>query len=174
MHRYAPEIGQVSQERIRDEMTRMLTEGRARRAFELLDAAGLLPFVLPEVAKMKGVEQPPQYHPEGDVWIHTLMLLEQLPGRGFVRAGVGISAARRGQAGDVSSRRTRASRGIESGSTGTSRSGVRIAEVMLARLRFSNEATAQIVALIKHHHAVRRCEVDEGVYAEAVYPHAEV
>src|SRR5688572_5006313 len=75
----APQIHQVSRERIRDEILKMLTEGRARRAFELLDESGLLYEVLPEVEKMKGVEQPPQFHPEGDVWVHTLMLLEQLP-----------------------------------------------------------------------------------------------
>jgi poly(A) polymerase len=75
----APQIHQVSRERIREELTKMLTEGQARRAFELLDESGLLKEVLPEIAAMKGVEQPPQYHPEGDVWIHTLMLLEGLP-----------------------------------------------------------------------------------------------
>ena len=64
---------------MRDELTKMLTEGHARRAFELLDETGLLAEVLPEVARMKGVEQPPQFHPEGDVWMHTLLLLEQLP-----------------------------------------------------------------------------------------------
>ena len=57
----------VSRERVRDELTKMLTEGRARRAFELLDVSGLLPQVLPEISAMKGVEQPPQFHPEGDV-----------------------------------------------------------------------------------------------------------
>src|SRR6202049_2953075 len=76
---WAPEVRQVSSERLRDELTKLLTEGAARRGFELLDQTGLLPFVLPEVEKMKGVAQPPQYHPEGDVWIHTLMMLEELP-----------------------------------------------------------------------------------------------
>jgi poly(A) polymerase len=74
-----PKINQVSQERIRDEILKMLTEGRARQAFELLDQTGLLEQVLPEIKKMQGVQQPPQFHPEGDVWIHTLMLLEGLP-----------------------------------------------------------------------------------------------
>src|SRR5947209_5572600 len=72
------QIHQVSRERIRDEVLKMLTEGHARRAFELLDETGLLSEVLPEIEKMKGVQQPPQYHPEGDVWVHTLMLLEGL------------------------------------------------------------------------------------------------
>jgi poly(A) polymerase len=74
----APKIHQVSCERVREELTKMLTEGRARRAFELLDTTGLLREVLPEIAAMKGVEQPPQYHPEGDVFVHTLLLLEKL------------------------------------------------------------------------------------------------
>src|SRR3954469_17615490 len=78
MRALAARIHAVSRERVRDELTKMLTEGKARRAFELLDEAGLLVQVLPEIARMKGVEQPPQFHPEGDVWIHTLMLLEQL------------------------------------------------------------------------------------------------
>src|ERR1700744_3956261 len=74
----AASIHQVSCERTRDELTKILTEGAARRGFELLDETGLLAQVLPEGARMKGVEQPPQFHPEGDVWVHTLMLLEHL------------------------------------------------------------------------------------------------
>src|SRR6267378_6730879 len=79
IRRHGEEIRQVSPERLRDELTKMLTEGAARRAFELLDETGLLQQVLPEIAAMRGVEQPPQYHPEGDVWIHTRLMLEGLP-----------------------------------------------------------------------------------------------
>jgi poly(A) polymerase len=68
----------VSWERIGDEITRILTEGGAHRGFELLDETGLLEAVLPEIAAMKGVEQSPDYHPEGDVFTHTLLLLGQL------------------------------------------------------------------------------------------------
>jgi poly(A) polymerase len=75
----APQIHVVSRERVREELTKMLTEGRARRAFALLDETRLLHEVLPEVERMKGVQQPPQFHPEGDVWVHTLMILESLP-----------------------------------------------------------------------------------------------
>jgi poly(A) polymerase len=74
----APWIAKTSAERIRDELIRILTEGGARRAFELLDTTGMLEVILPEVAAMKGVEQPPDFHPEGDVWVHTLLLLEKL------------------------------------------------------------------------------------------------
>src|SRR5580658_3373436 len=79
IHRLAPLIHGVSAERVRDELSRILTEGGPRRGFELLDATGLLPEVLPEIAAMKGVAQPPEFHPEGDVFVHTLLLLEKLP-----------------------------------------------------------------------------------------------
>ena len=77
----APSIVDIAWERIGDEIVRILTDGHAgsaRRGFELLDGSGLLPPVLPEVAALKGVAQSPDYHPEGDVWLHTLGLLEQL------------------------------------------------------------------------------------------------
>ena len=75
----ASSVTDMAAERIGDEIVKMLTEGRAKRAFELLDATGLLPVVLPEIAAMHGVEQTPDHHPEGDVWAHTLLLLDQLP-----------------------------------------------------------------------------------------------
>jgi poly(A) polymerase len=78
IRKHAAEVVTVSAERLRDELTKILTEGAARRGFELLDETGLLEVVLPEVSRMKGVEQPPQFHPEGDVWIHTLLMLEKL------------------------------------------------------------------------------------------------
>jgi poly(A) polymerase len=74
----AAAITQVSWERIGEEVTRILIEGGARRGFEMLDECGLLTAILPEVAQMKGVEQTPDYHPEGDVFAHTLLILEQI------------------------------------------------------------------------------------------------
>jgi putative nucleotidyltransferase with HDIG domain len=71
-------LAKVSQERIRDELSKTLTSANPARGIELLDQSGLLPFVMPEVLVMKGVEQPMEYHPEGDVFIHTLLLLKQL------------------------------------------------------------------------------------------------
>ncbi len=70
-------IGKISAERIREELVRILTEGSARRGFELLDQCGLLPQILPEVKAFKGVRQPPEFHPEGDVWNHLLLMLDQ-------------------------------------------------------------------------------------------------
>lgn len=74
----APALAAIALERIGQEVVRILTEGSARRGFELLDASGLLPVILPEIEAMKGVEQPPDYHPEGDVFEHTLRLLAGL------------------------------------------------------------------------------------------------
>lgn len=74
----APSIARISWERIGEEVLRILTEGAARRGIELLDAGGLLEHILPEVKALQGVEQSPEFHPEGDVYTHTLLVLEQL------------------------------------------------------------------------------------------------
>jgi putative nucleotidyltransferase with HDIG domain len=141
----ASEIHQVSRERVRDELTRMLTEGHARRAFELLDATGLLREVLPEVARMQGVEQPPEFHPEGDVWVHTLLLMEKLP------PGASPALAWGALLHDVGKPATFRRAPDRIRFDGHVEVGVRIAEEILRRLRFSLEETAQIVALIENH-----------------------
>jgi len=148
IRRHAKEIAQVSPERLRDELTKMLTEGAARQAFELLDETGLLQQVLPEIAAMKGVEQPPQYHPEGDVWIHTRLMLEGLP------AGVSPTLAWGVLLHDVGKPPTFKS-ASETGDRirfdGHVDVGVRMAEEICRRLRFSNEDTEQILALVNNH-----------------------
>ncbi|HEX3469733.1 MAG TPA: CCA tRNA nucleotidyltransferase [Silvibacterium sp.] len=141
----AAQIGQVSRERVRDELTRMLTEGRARRAFELLDRTGLLKQVLPEIDRLHGVEQPPEFHPEGDVWVHTLMLLEQLP------AGASPTLAWGALLHDVGKPATFQRGPGRIRFNGHVEVGVRIAQDIARRLRFSNEDTAQIVALVENH-----------------------
>ncbi len=67
--------GCVSQERIREELEKMLVNGAAKQSFSLLNDSGLLEEILPELAAERGVEQPPQFHPEGDVWQHEIKLL---------------------------------------------------------------------------------------------------
>ena len=78
IHAEAATITRIAWERIGDEIEMILAEGAARRGFELLHASGLLAAVLPEVAAMEGVEQSPEHHPEGDVWRHTLLVVDQL------------------------------------------------------------------------------------------------
>jgi len=141
----AGHIQAVSKERVRDELTRMLTEGHARRAFELLDETGLLEEVLPEIARMKGVEQPAQFHPEGDVWTHTLMLLEQL------EPGCSITLAWGALLHDVGKPPTfhRAADRIRF--NGHVEVGVAMGAEICRRFRFSNEETRQTLALIENH-----------------------
>ncbi len=141
----ASEISSVSRERIRDEVTRMLTEGRAKHAFELLDSTALLHWVLPEIERMKGVEQPPQYHPEGDVFVHTLLLLEKL------EAGCASTLAWGALLHDVGKPATFRRAPDRIRFDGHVEVGVRIAEEICGRLRFSKEDTAQIVALVGNH-----------------------
>ena len=74
----ASNILQVSRERIRDELTAILTQGRAGAGMQMLLDAGLLAHILPEVVAMDGVPQPPEFHPEGDVWTHVKLLLDDL------------------------------------------------------------------------------------------------
>ena len=148
VRRHVEEIHQISPERLREELTKLLTEGAAKRAFELLEETWLLERVLPEIGAMKGVQQPSEYHPEGDVWIHTLMMLEGLPAGTAPTLAWGVllhdvgkpptfqSAAETGD-------RIRFNNHVEV--------GVRMAEAICRRLRFSNEDTEQILALVDNH-----------------------
>ena len=74
----AARVTQISWERVGEEITRILIEGGARQGFELLDRSGLLKILLPEIDAMKGTEQSPDHHPEGDVFKHTLLTLNHL------------------------------------------------------------------------------------------------
>jgi poly(A) polymerase len=136
-------IVKVSPERVRDELARILTEGGARRGFELLDETGLLGDILPEVAAMKGVAQPPEFHPEGDVWTHTLLLLEKLRNPTVTLATAAllhdVGKPPTFQVAD----RIRFNGHVEE--------GVKLAHGILTRLRFSGEQTEQIEALIANH-----------------------
>ncbi len=150
MQRQASTIDQVSNERVRDELTKMLTEGHARRAFELLDESGLLRHVLPEIAAMKGVEQPPEWHPEGDVWLHTLLLLQKL------EQGVKPTLAWSALLHDVGKPPTfRAPDPTDPKPrirfNGHAEVGATITRHILNRLRFSNDDTDQIVSLVANH-----------------------
>ena len=141
----ARDVQLVSRERVRDELTKMLTEGHARRAFLLLDQTGLLREVLPEISVMKGVKQPPEFHPEGDVFVHTLLLLENLPhpcpptlAWGALLHDAGKPATFR-----VAPERIRFDGHVEVGR--------KIAEEICTRLRFSNHDTDQVLSLVDNH-----------------------
>jgi poly(A) polymerase len=148
IRRHAHEIGQVSAERVRDELTKLLTEGAARRGLELLDETGLLREVLPEIAAMKGVEQPTQFHPEGDVWIHTRLMMEQLPAGSSPTLAWGVLLHDVGKPATFKSAEETGDRIRFDGHVDV---GVQMAREITRRLRFSNEDTEQIVALVANH-----------------------
>jgi poly(A) polymerase len=145
---HAAEIRFVSAERIQEELSKILTEGAARRGFELLDDTGLLQQVLPEITGLKGVAQPAEFHPEGDVWIHTLLMLQGLPAGvsrnlawGVLLHDVGKPATFRPAS--VTGDRIRFDGHVDV--------GVQLAGNICKRLKFSNEDTEQVQALIANH-----------------------
>ena len=148
IRRHAGAVTDISAERVRDELTKLLTEGAARTGFELLEKSWLLSIVLPEIGAMKGVQQPPQFHPEGDVWTHTLLMIEGLPAGTSPTLAWGVLLHDVGkpptfkpasQTGD----RIRFDHHVDV--------GVRMTEAICRRYRFSNEETEQIVALVANH-----------------------
>ncbi|HEV2493155.1 MAG TPA: CCA tRNA nucleotidyltransferase [Terriglobia bacterium] len=147
----ASQIHSTSAERIRDEMVKILTEGQARRGFELLDQTGLLEEVLPEVKAMQGVAQPPEFHPEGDVWTHTLMMLDSLsrdasgaPRLPTPTLALGVLLHDVGKPPTFSIReRIRFDNHMEV--------GAKIAEAILGRLRFPARQTERVAELVRHH-----------------------
>ncbi|MBS1829615.1 MAG: CCA tRNA nucleotidyltransferase [Acidobacteria bacterium] len=143
MRELAPLIHRVSAERVRDELLRILTEGNARAGCELLDGCGLLKEVLPEVHAFHGVEQPPEFHPEGDVWTHVMMMLEQM-GEATPSLALGVLLH------DVGKPPTfRVAERIRF--DGHVEVGVEMARGILARLRCSKELTSRVCALVENH-----------------------
>jgi putative nucleotidyltransferase with HDIG domain len=139
----APLIRSVSAERVRDEVARILTEGGAKRGFELLDSTGLLHEILPEIEALKGVGQPPEFHPEGDVWTHTLIMLDGLP-EPSVELALGVLLHDVGKPATFRiAERIRFDGHVEK--------GVEIAHRLLTRLRFSQSIIDAVEALIANH-----------------------
>lgn len=140
----ASKIHQVSAERIRVEILKILTNGRARKGFELLDELHLLNEVLPEVVKMKGVEQPPEFHPEGDVYVHTMMMLDMLKKGVADDFAIAILLHDVGKPGTfVVKERIRFDGHVEVGAD--------MAVSICKRLKFSNKAINHIYELIRQH-----------------------
>ena len=144
IQKQAPTINQISVERIRDEISRILCEGGARRGFELLDETGLLKVILPEVSALKGVEQSPQHHPEGDVWTHTLIMLDKLQNPTVTLAlGTLLHDIGKPATFERSPERIRFNGHVEV--------GIKMAEAICRRLRYPGEVTEQVLALVANH-----------------------
>ncbi len=141
----APSVTDMAAERIGEEIVKMLTEGGARRAFELLDTTGLLPVVLPEIAALQGCAQSADFHPEGDVWRHTLLLLQQLP------AGVAETLALGALLHDVAKPECAGTKGDRITFYGHTNVGAERAVEICQRLRRSRMTWERVAWLVRSH-----------------------
>ena len=142
---HAQGIDRVSPERIFTEFTKMLVGPNPDRAFELLDESGLLACTLPELTALKGLEQPPQFHPEGDVWVHTLLLL-----RGMVHPGPALAWATLLH--DLGKAPTfKIGENGRETFPGHADEGAAMTRRLLRRLRASGDLTEQAGEIVRHH-----------------------
>ncbi len=165
VRRLASLAASVAAERTRDELLRILTGPDPHRGLQLLHESGLLAVVLPEVAAMEGVEQSPEHHPEGDVLVHTMLLFRHLAPSVEAFAGTGAAAALgHTPATTVSPELAFGALLHDVGKPPTferapdrirfplhAKVGADMADAIARRLRFSNDSTERIVALVEHH-----------------------
>jgi len=142
----APEITAVSWERIRVEITKILVSGRAVHGFRMLRAAGLLAPILPEIEAMAGVEQPPEFHPEGDVLVHTWLALEHFDALPERPAELGLAVLLH----DVGKPRT-FERLDRIRFNGHDRVGAEMARDILGRMRYPNAVIDEVEELVARH-----------------------
>jgi poly(A) polymerase len=143
--RLAPSVAEVSAERIRDEISKILLSGRGGRGLGLLHEAGLLRLLLPEVADLDGLPQPPEFHPEGDVLTHTRMLLD-----GYREGGLAVAFA--ALLHDVAKRPCATVNGKgRAAFPNHAPLGARMAGEILRRLRLPAREVEQVEALVASH-----------------------
>jgi len=142
----AAEIGVVSPERIRQELCKTFLSQNRVRGFDLLDASGLLEQILPEVSALKGCEQPPEFHPEGDVFVHTRIMLSLLPETVSLPLVLGVLFH------DIGKRPTYTV--DDTGRirfNGHDRVGAAMTERLMERLRFSRDEIEATVEIVRQH-----------------------
>src|SRR5207249_256310 len=142
----ATSINEISAERIRDELVRIFLSPNRTRGWDLLDSSGLMRAILPELDRMKGVLQPEQFHPEGDVFEHTRLMLQFLPEKVSVPLVFAVllhDVAKPVTATIDETGRIRFS--------GHDRAGAQMAEQIMRRLRFSGSETDDTVEMVRQH-----------------------
>lgn len=168
----APHIHEVSPERIREELLKILTQPNPHKGIDLLSETGLLKEILPEIEAMKGVAQPPQFHPEGDVYVHTLLVLEHLKNPNPELAMAALLH-------DVGKPPTFSikERIRFDGHTDV---GAKMAEKICKRLRFSNKQIEHISSLVRQHlqfmnvKQMRQSTLKRFLTQEGFYDHLEL
>ena len=143
---HAAQILSVSFERVRDELVKILLHPNRVRGFDLLVESGLMQMILPEILALQGVEQPPQWHPEGDVFVHTRLMLSLLPEQVSLPLVLSVLLH------DIAKPATHSV--DETGRirfNGHDKLGAQMAEAILRRLKFANEVIEATVVAIEHH-----------------------
>lgn len=143
-------IHAVSAERIRDELAKILTHPSRVRGFDLLDASGLLREILPEVETLKGCEQPPEFHPEGDVFVHTRLMLDLLPAEVSLPLVLGVLFHDLGKPPTFQRDETGRIR-----FNGHEYVSAELSRAIMTRLRFSNAEIEAVDALVRNHMAFK-------------------
>ena len=140
-------LEKISTERIRDEFTRILIAPDKARGFDLLTQSGLMRYIVPEVYDLIGCEQPPQWHPEGDVYTHTRIMLEML--KGEITPELSLAVLLHDIAKPATYTFDQADQRIRF--NGHDRVGAEMAEVILRRLRYSNKTTEDVTVMVRNH-----------------------
>lgn len=139
-------ITQISAERIREELVRIFLSPQRVRGWDLLDESGLMRAVLPELEALKGCEQPPQFHPEGDVFRHTRIMLELLPAEVSLPLVFSVLFHDIGKPPTFSVDETGRIR-----FNGHDRVGAEMTEAVMQRLRFSRAEIDATVEMVRQH-----------------------
>jgi poly(A) polymerase len=147
---YAPRIHDVSAERIREELVKIFRSPRRVAGFDLLDASGLLDELLPEITAMKGCDQPPEFHPEGDVFVHTRIMLDMLPKEVSLPLVFGVLFH---DIGKVPTRQVDPTGRIRF--NGHESVSARMTDAIMRRLKFSNDEIEATIEIVQHHMAFK-------------------
>lgn len=143
----APTLTDMAWERIGDEVVKLLTEGGAHSGMERLAESGLLAAVLPEVLALRGVAQSPDFHPEGDVFVHTLLVLHQLDTLAQPSESLALGALLH----DIAKPHCQQRAGARITFHGHCESGAEIAVDICQRLKRSRATWERVAFLVKNH-----------------------
>ncbi|MBK9974431.1 MAG: CCA tRNA nucleotidyltransferase [Planctomycetes bacterium] len=141
----AAQVRVCSAERVRDELEKMITQKGASRGLRLMLQTGLMDAVLPEISAMVGVQQPPQFHPEGDVWVHTMLAMDLIEHPCTITLALGVLLHDVGKPPtfDDSTDRIRFN--------GHDHVGTNMTGEILTRLKFPNEVIERVQSLVADH-----------------------
>lgn len=144
--RHAPSIARIAPERIRSELSRIFSHARRLLGFDLLAESGLLDVILPEMSALRGCDQPPQFHPEGDVWTHTRVMLGMLAPDSPEQL---VWAVLLHDIGKPATRTVDEDGRIRF--NGHDRVGTEMTERILRRLRFPNDTIEPVTEMVRQH-----------------------